>query len=129
MTSLDAEESKREKKRTLVLWDFDWSLINENSDYYPFHKLLGDKFKEKNKEWAAFRKKNSGMSFVEFQDQIAWKYLFEEPSVTKEAFVQVLHNIPIFPENVHIIRTLHNFSSNKFINKKKKKNPYVHPYI
>merc|ERR1740123_1871985 len=93
-----------------VLWDFDWSLINENSDFYVMRKLYGkEKYDQQiYKELKAEAKEVGVTVFTDIMDQFAWPKLFNDFKLNKQSFAKHLCDIPIFDENLKIIRTLGN---------------------
>jgi len=107
------EDEKKEpetvhKKSVQVLWDFDWSLINGNSDFYVHRKLYGKENYDK-KIYAELDKEaeSKGVTvFTDLMDQYCWPKLFNDFKLTKETFIKHLVDIDIFPSNLHIIRTL-----------------------
>lgn len=88
----------------LVIWDFDWSMINENSDYYPFTHL--NSTYDRTEALLNATKIGCGQ-FVDFQNAFSWPYLFKEHSLNETTFSDVLHTIPVYDECIHIVHTLH----------------------
>jgi hypothetical protein len=99
-----------ENPTTLVLWDFDWSLINQNSDFWPVAQLFGDVYAtELSPKWRDM-KAEMGMSHCLFQDEVTFKELFTTYGKTREEYQDVLKGIPVFDENLMIIKSLFNYA-------------------
>ena len=79
----------------LVVFDFDWSLINENSDTFIFECL--DMSGELLREIDAFMKQ-PGASWTTCMDIYVGKLMSGSYGVTKAQLIQCLHSIPHFPE-------------------------------
>lgn len=60
--------STSNKQLIAVVWDFDWSLINENTDFYPF-KQLNSTFNRHSAKKDA--KKIGCQQFTNFQNRYA----------------------------------------------------------
>eukprot|EP01084_Bolivina_argentea_P198619 340063_1 len=120
LASKETEEEKKQPsvqnkdgKSIMVLWDFDWSLINGNSDFYVMRKLYGGKQEYDRKIYRELDAKaaSEGVTvFTNIMDKYAWPRLFHDHKLTKESFAKHLCSIPVFPSNVHIIKTLGNDS-------------------
>eukprot|EP01083_Nonionella_stella_P139664 426513_1 len=112
----DGDEEKQENKSqngnksVMVLWDFDWSLVNGNSDFYVMTKLWGEK-EYKSKIYRQLRKDATAAGvtvFTDVMDQYCWPKLFNTHKLNKESFTKLICDIPIFPSNLHVIKTLGN---------------------
>jgi 2,3-diketo-5-methylthio-1-phosphopentane phosphatase len=108
---MNTERETSSLENILVIWDYDWSLINENSDYYIPYKFapLGSpqnlQFLKEREEYYA-----QGKSFPEFQNDIIWKYVFNK--INKEEFIKMSITIPVFNENIHIVKQCYKYSPN-----------------
>jgi pyridoxal phosphate phosphatase PHOSPHO2 len=87
----------------LVVWDFDWSLVNENTDTYVFDQLAPD-----------LRARMSALSsgggefagrWTELIDHMLG-VLWEERSVQPPALTAAVAETPMFEENIEAVRTL-----------------------
>ena len=79
----------------LVVFDFDWSLINENSDTFIFECL--DMSGELLREVKAFMQQ-PGASWTTCMDTYVGKLMSGSYGVTKAQLIQCLHSIPYFTE-------------------------------
>ena len=83
----------------IVIWDFDWTLINENSDTYVINQLGGS---------PATARMNS------FGEDVLWtermslmcQHLTRDLGVTRQDIVDCMRTIPIFRENLELVRAL-----------------------
>merc|ERR1719206_255234 len=102
----------RLKKNIIVCWEFDWSLVNQNSDYFVHEKLFGaDGYT--NNIFPAMRKKaqSEGTSvFTDFMDKYGWPNLFSKFNLNPESFSELVRTMPIFPENLEVVRTIDSLS-------------------
>jgi len=116
------------KKNVIVCWDFDWSLINQNSDYYAQEKLYGaDEYTTnifpKLRETASAE---GTVVFVDFMDKYGWPKIFNEFDLTSKSFDDLISDIPIFEENVKIVNTIYKHSK---LNNDGKSTHNVNQYI
>eukprot|EP00927_Polykrikos_kofoidii_P071504 TRINITY_DN67769_c0_g1_i1.p1 TRINITY_DN67769_c0_g1~~TRINITY_DN67769_c0_g1_i1.p1 ORF type:complete len:292 (+),score=39.04 TRINITY_DN67769_c0_g1_i1:51-926(+) len=91
----NATEEKGGPPVTLVVWDYDWSLINTNSDTYVVEELcpaLEERFNDRLAASAWTRLMDSLMAA-----------LFER-GVSREALAQCVENVPIYPGCLEAIR-------------------------
>lgn len=84
----------------LVVWDFDWTLINENSDTYVIDRCGGAEATQKMKELGGM-----GMLWTERMSTML-QHLTGELGVTRRSITQCLRDIPVFPENLDVVRIL-----------------------
>mmetsp|Transcript_4756 Transcript_4756/g.9959 ORF Transcript_4756/g.9959 Transcript_4756/m.9959 type:complete len:263 (-) Transcript_4756:70-858(-) len=85
----------------LVLWDFDWSLINENSDYYVVQELGDPHTIEMQKNYDRHAKTFTVLMREVFNDMCI------RLGRTQEDFEKCLSKIPVFDENLGVIKSLH----------------------
>eukprot|EP01084_Bolivina_argentea_P016378 30654_1 len=118
LASKEKEETKEEQKqpeinndnKIMVLWDFDWSLINENSDFYVMRKLFG----EEEYDYKIYPKLDQDAAaigvtiFTDIMDQFCWPKLWNDFKLNKQSFAKYICDIPIYPSNLHVIKTLGN---------------------
>jgi len=100
------------KKNIIVCWDFDWSLVNENSDYFVHEKLYGGEYT--NKMYPELREKahEEGTTvFTDFMDEIGWPKIFNEFKLNAKSFGLLVSDIPIFKENLEIVNTINKHSN------------------
>lgn len=81
-----------------VVWDFDWSLINENSDTWIFEQL-GQK---QTKDIMADR----SLQWTQRCDRAALSLQVRD-AVSVREITAAFADIPCFPENIEVIRQLH----------------------
>ena len=122
MAAAEQGHGDKTQKTVYVVWDFDWSLINENSDYYPFASDKPDEEKIGDKDFGdvysehkyKFQPKFDGdrFCFTNFMNDVGWPSLFETGKFTKSQFEELLGNIPVFKENIDIVNTLYKYSNN-----------------
>jgi len=110
----DDEQEDKDKKplNVIVCWDFDWSLINENSDHYVQQKLYGEtKYKTELLPALKTEANSEGVHvFTDYQDQYGWPMVFTDFQLDATSFARHLSEIPVFAENVHIVKTMDNHS-------------------
>ncbi len=105
-----ASKEAKTPSNILVIWDFDWSLINENSDYYPNERLLKDQSALDGKTlWATLDKESIG--FTTYMDRYVWKAMFLDEKISRKTFEKSLSQIPVYPSNLSIVKSLHKHSS------------------
>jgi len=106
------EECKRQN--FIVCWDFDWSLINENSDHYVQQKLYGEtKYKTGLLPTLQEKASKEGVHvFTDYQDKYGWPTVFNNFRLNATSFGELLSDIPVFPENVHIVKTINQHCEN-----------------
>lgn len=114
-TKTDDETIINNKKNNIIVcWDFDWSLINENSDYYVHQKLYG-KNEYTLKLYPELREKASceGINvFTDFMDKYGWPKIFKEFNLNSKSFSLLVSDIPIFKENLKILNTINKYCNN-----------------
>eukprot|EP01083_Nonionella_stella_P260644 888415_1 len=102
------------KKNIIVCWDFDWSLVNQNSDYYAQEKLYGSE-KYTLDVFPQLREKaaHEGTTvFTDFMDKYGWPKIFNEFNLNDKSFSDLICDIPIFKENLRILKTINKNSLN-----------------
>lgn len=107
------EEQKELQKNIIVCWDFDWSLINENSDYFVQEKLYGSEYTTK--IYPSLREKafeEGTKVFTDFMNNVSWPKIFNEFNLNSKSFGLLLSDIPIFKENLHIVNNINKYSNN-----------------
>ena len=89
----------------LVVWDFDWSLVNENSDTFVLRELapaLTDEMKQLQAERPAIFGKGKWTALM---DHLLTK-LGEEHMVSRRQIEHCLEGIPVFVEVIQVVREL-----------------------
>ena len=89
----------------LVVWDFDWSLVNENSDTFVLRELapaLTDEMKQLQAERPAIFGKGKWTALM---DHLLTK-LGEEHMVGRRQIEHCLEGIPVFVEVIQVVREL-----------------------
>ncbi|CEP01679.1 putative Phosphatase [Plasmodiophora brassicae] len=91
----------------LVVWDFDWSLIDENTDTWIFKALapgLVDDLKRTEQ-------------FPVWTDRVqdALRRLFAEYGVTRDTLLETMQGIPIHQGMIETIKTLHGAGAEQII--------------
>jgi len=84
----------------IVVFDFDWSLINENSDTFVIRELSRD-----GRAWNALNDNPDDLPWTALMDSCLGK-LKEEGDAGKRAIADCIARIPVFPEMLEAIRTL-----------------------
>lgn len=100
--SLAAEQGEG---NVLVIWDFDWSLVNENSDTYVLKALapaLTDELKQLQAERPAIFGKGKWTALM---DHLLTK-LGEEHMISRRQIEHCLASVPVFVETVQVVREL-----------------------
>eukprot|EP00485_Elphidium_margaritaceum_P002284 CAMPEP_0202685474 /NCGR_PEP_ID=MMETSP1385-20130828/1238_1 /ASSEMBLY_ACC=CAM_ASM_000861 /TAXON_ID=933848 /ORGANISM="Elphidium margaritaceum" /LENGTH=305 /DNA_ID=CAMNT_0049339831 /DNA_START=107 /DNA_END=1024 /DNA_ORIENTATION=- len=99
--------SGAKRKNVIVCWDFDFSLINGNSDYFVQDKLYDgdDKYtKEIAPAMKAEAAKQGTTVFTDFQDLYGWPKVFKDFNLNAQSFARLVSDIPVFEENVQIVK-------------------------
>eukprot|EP00434_Breviolum_minutum_P000235 symbB.v1.2.000195.t1/scaffold21.1/size436794/14 len=92
-----------EKDKVLLVWDYDWSLINTNSDTFvveALHPELMDRFE-------------SPIGWTQLMDQQV-KELFSR-GVTRERMEETVAAVPVFPGALEAIRCAHEAKANQMV--------------
>ena len=95
-----------EQPLAAVVWDFDWSLVNENSDTWIFQQLgspaTNEIMKRKHIQWT--RRCDQAITHLQVQDGVSIDQI-------KSTFAQ----LPVFPEVITMIRSLRENGADQFI--------------
>ena len=86
-----------------MVWDFDWSLINENSDTYVLQELAPALMKELGALQEAQPRRFGRGQWTALMDHLMTK-LGTEHGIRKAELETCLEGIPIFEENVKCVR-------------------------
>lgn len=115
-TKLETSDCKEESpkhhssakgKNVIVCWDFDWSLVNENTDHYVHQKLYGEREYARRFPLLAQKAAEEGSTvFTDFQDKYGWPQLFGDFQLDPRSFGAELADLPIFPQNLDIVATV-----------------------
>jgi pyridoxal phosphate phosphatase PHOSPHO2 len=91
--------------KTLVVWDFDWTLINENSDTWLIKQLGGT---EEYQHVMSRRKELSWTSLMAYAYEriTTGTTVTGQPKCTPEDLASCIASIPVFEENLTAIRRL-----------------------
>ena len=84
---------------TLVIWDFDWTLINENSDTYVIDRCGGP---EATQMMKAF---DESTFWTERMSRMC-EHLTGQLGVTERDISACMRGIPVFAENLELVRAL-----------------------
>jgi DNA-binding protein Fis len=107
------QEQNPQKNNILILWDFDWSLINENSDSYLYTYYFNEKGESLYNNLKIQAASSGVTCFTDFMDGYAWKHLFDNCKLTPTTFREALSTIPIYEENIHVVKTLSEYHIDK----------------
>lgn len=81
-----------------VIWDFDWSLINENTDTWVFLQQPGG-----DKEWEHLKERQrQGVQWTRLMDEMLQRHC--ERGRTVADLVVALQGIPVFPEHIEAVK-------------------------
>jgi pyridoxal phosphate phosphatase PHOSPHO2 len=81
-----------------IIWDFDWSLVNENTDTWVFLEQPGG-----DEEWAYLKERcRQGVQWTRLMDEMLLRHW--ERGRTVADLVAALCCIPIFPEHIEAVR-------------------------
>ena len=86
--------------KILVCWDFDWTLINENSDTYVIKELAG------NDEYQHMKTKMKEMQWTKLMDYECQRLTTAPFSKTQAEIQECMATIPVFEENLKAIRLI-----------------------
>jgi len=110
----EIDQPSPRKKNVIVCWDFDWSLANENTDHYVHQKLYGKQEYARLLPTLQQKAANSGVKgatvHTDFMDKYSWPRLFKDFNLNPKSFASALSNIPIFEENLKILKTINKHS-------------------
>eukprot|EP01083_Nonionella_stella_P240621 841043_1 len=106
------QEPLPKKKNIIVCWDFDWSLVNQNSDYYVHEKLFGkDEAKSVHLKLRAKAASEGVTVFTDFMDQYGWPHMFNQFNLNPNSFADQVSDLPIFKENLQILNTINKYAN------------------
>jgi len=109
--SLELYESPSRKKNVIVCWDFDWSLVNENTDHYVHQKLYSKQEYARILPELMQKAASEGVTvFTDYQDQYGWPKLFRDFKLDSKSFAAALSDLPIFAQNLKILKTINQHS-------------------
>ena len=96
-------------RNVIVCWDFDWSLVNQNSDYYVHEKLYGaDEYTFKIFPSMRQKAKTEGTEvFTDYMDIYGWPSIFKEFKLNSQSFADLVSDLPLFSENLQILRSIY----------------------
>lgn len=102
------------RKNVIVCWDFDWSLVNENTDHYVHQKLYGKVEYARLLPILHQKAVKSGVAgatvHTNFMDKYSWPQLFKDFNLNPKSFASALSDLPIFKENLKILETINQHS-------------------
>lgn len=109
--SLELYESPSLKKNIIVCWDFDWSLVNENTDHYVQQKLYSkDKYARILPDLMQKAASEGVTVFTDYQDEYGWPKLFKDFKLDSKSFAAALADLPIFAQNLKILKAINQHS-------------------
>ncbi|KAJ0403096.1 hypothetical protein ATCC90586_001274 [Pythium insidiosum] len=82
---------------TLVVFDYDWSLINENSDTWIFRQLSPELLEE------VARRRSSG-SWTQLMDEMLGELVARRPELTRDDIRGAVADIPVQPRMLDAVR-------------------------
>ena len=82
----------------LIIWDFDWTLVNENTDTFVIKQLGGDL------EYIHMKSKMKEMLWTELMNYQCQRLTSGENAKTKQEIDACIASIPVFQENLTAIR-------------------------
>jgi pyridoxal phosphate phosphatase PHOSPHO2 len=92
--------------KTLIIWDFDWTLINENSDTWLIKQLGGD---EEYKHMKSKMKEYAWTNLMKYElERITSGSTPGVQKYTAEEIANTIASIPVYEENLDAIRLLGN---------------------
>lgn len=99
-TPASADPTPPAPKRVLVVFDYDWSLVNENSDTFVFRELHPPLL-ERLRERVASR---DGTSWTALMDELLGQLAEQQPSATATRIRHALARIPVLDRMLDAVR-------------------------
>lgn len=90
--------------QVLVVFDYDWSLVNENSDTFVFKQLHAPLLESLTARLALRREQQQEVSWTALMDELLHELSEQQPQVTREVLRATLARIPILDRMLDAVR-------------------------